>query len=230
VGRLRRDYPGVALLAPCLERFDQTLPMRLLARLLPEGDRWDAVCLRAPAWQALESVGRDNAFVLRLALAGVMATRPGVARTGRVQVNFPPSPPGCAADAQERVAGTMVRRAVLAATSGVSDRVVLGMDPAAAISERQIIAIAVQELMAQLEGARFVARVRTGDDSRDYVLQFARANRPPVLVVWTDGEPHPLDVPFQVGEAHDFLRRSVPMLPHPRIRLTRNLAYFTSAS
>lgn len=225
VPRLRRDYPGVALLAPCLERFDLPLPVRALCRLLPEGYAWDGVCMRAPAWQALESVGRDDLFLQRLVLAGAVAGRPGFAG-GKVQVAFPPPPSGCEGAAEERVAGSVVRRAVLAATSGVADRVVVGMDPALPVASRQIISIAVRELVEQLEGARFVRRVRVGDAGRDFVLEFARTGKPPVLVAWTDGEPRPVSVPFRLASAGDYLRRSVPLLPHPRIRLTRNMAYF----
>jgi hypothetical protein len=67
-----------------------------------------------------------------------------------------------------------------------------------------------------------------GDMNRDFVLEFLRTGKPPVLVGWTDGEPRLVAVPFRAGAASDYLRRHVPLLPHPRIRLTRNMAYFVS--
>ena len=225
VPRLRRDYPGVALLAPGMERFDTPLPVQALQRLLPEGYAWDGVTVQAPAWQALESVGRDNVFLRRLALVGAVALRPEIGG-GKVRVVFPPPPSGCDAAAEERIAGSVVRRTVLALTSGVADRAVISMDPETRVAERRILSTAVREVAAQLEGARFEQRVRVGDDSRDFVMEFTRADKPPVLVGWTDGEPRLVPVPFRVGEANDYLRRPVPMLPHPRIRLTRQMAYF----
>jgi len=227
VPRLRRDYPGVALLAPGMERFDSPLPVQALQRLLPEGYAWDGVTVQAPAWQELESVGRDSIFLRRLALIGAVALRPDVVG-GKVRVVFPPSPPGCDAAAEERIAGSVVRRTVLALTSGVADRVAIGMDPSTRASERQILSTAIRELAAQLEGARFEQRLRVGDAGRDFVLEFTRTGKPPVLVGWTDGEPRLVAVPFRVGEANDYVGRQVPMLPHPRIRLTRNMAYFVS--
>lgn len=227
VPRLRRDYPGVALLAPAVERFDTPLLAQALPRLLPEGYAWDGVILRAPAWQALESVGLDSFFLRRLALAGAVAGLPkGVC--GNVRVVFPPSPSGCDAAAEERIAGSVARRTVLALTSGVVNRVAVGMDPATPVTERRTISMAIRELAAQLEGARFERRLRVGDASRDFVLEFTRTGKPPVLVGWTDGEPRLVTAPFRVGAAGDYLCRHVPMLPHPRIRLTRHMAYFTA--
>lgn len=227
--RLRRDYPGVALLAPGVERFDAARPLQALRKLLPDGYAWDGVTIRMPAWQLLESVGQDDVFLRRLTLAGAIAGRaetPG----GKVQIGFPPPPPGCDADAAERVAASVVRRTVLALTSGVADRVVVGMDPASRMEDRSLLSAAIREMMDQLEGARFVRRERVGNADRDFVLEFTRTGRPPVLVGWTDGEPRQVAVPFRVGTASDYLRRHVPMVPHPRIRLTRNMAYFVGGN
>ena len=229
VPRLRRDYPGVPLLAPGMERFDAPLSVRTLRKLLPEGYAWDGVTVRMPAWQVLESVGQDNFFLRRLTLAGAMAARPDVV-DGKVRIGFPPLPPGCDAAAEERVAGSVVRRAVLALTSGVADRVIMGMDPATRMSERQILSAAIREMADQLDGARFVRRARVGDANRDFVLEFVRTGRPSVLVGWTDGGSRLVSVPFRIGAASDFLRRNVPMLPFPRIRLSRNLAYFSGGA
>ena len=218
--RLRRDYPGVALLAPGIERSDAVLPVQAWQRLLPETCSWDGLMLRAPAWQALESVGRENVFLRRLTLAGALAGKINV------QVCFPSPPPGCDEAAVERIAGSVVRRTVLALSSGVSDRVTLGMDPAIAVAERQILSTAIRELVSQLDGAQFEQRLHVGDVTRDFVLQFSRPGHPLLLIGWTDGDPRLISVPFHVGSASDFLRRPVPLLPHPRIRLTRNMAYF----
>ena len=223
--RLRRDYPGVALLAPGMERFDAALSVKAMQRLLPEGVAWDGVPLRAPAWQALESVGRDNVFLRRLTLAGAVALRLGVAG-GRTQLCFPAPPSGCDTAAEERIAGSVVRRSVLALCSGMTERVAIGVDPAVPVAERQVLATAIRELVAQLEGARFEQRAWVGDASRDFVLEFSRAGKPPLLVGWTDGEPRLVSVPFRIGAASDYLCRQVPMLPYPRVRLTRNMAYF----
>ena len=225
VPRLRRDYPGVALLAPGMERFDSPLPVQALQRLLPEGYAWDGLTVLAPAWQVLESVGRDGIFLRRLALVGAVALRSEIVG-GNVRIFFPPAPPGCTTAAEERIAGSVVRRTVLALTSGVADRVAVGMDPATRTTERRILSTAIRELATQLEGACFERRLRVGDANRDFVLEFTRTGKPPVLVGWTDGEPRLVTVPFRIGEAGDYLRRQVPMLPHLRIRLTRNMAYF----
>lgn len=228
VPRLRRDYPGVALLAPGMERFDAVLPVKALQRLLPEGHLWDGVTMRAPAWQMLESVGQDAVFLRRLTLAGAVALRPEV-MGGKVRVCFPPSPAGCEVAAEERIAGSVVRRAVLALCSGMADQVSIGMDPVVRVAERQVLSTAIRELVAQLEGARFERRVRVGDANRDFVLEFSRTGRPPVLVGWTDGEARQVSVPFRIGTASDYLCRGVPMLPHPRVRLTRNMSYFAGS-
>jgi hypothetical protein len=148
---------------------------------------------------------------------------------GRVQVVFPPPQAGCDAAAAERIAGSVVRRSVLALCSGMADRVTIGMDAATGVSERQTLSTAISGLVAQLEGARLVRRVRVGDPRRDVVLEFARTDRPSLLVGWTDGEPQQVTVPFLVDTATDFMGRSVPMLPHPRIRLTRSMAYFAAS-
>ena len=228
VSRLRHDFPGVALLAPGMERFDAVFAMQALQKLLPEGVRWDGLTVRLPAWQVLESVGRDGVFLRRLTLAGAVAERLNIAG-GKVQVVFPPPPAGCDAAAEERIAGSVMRRAVLALCSGMAERVAIGMDPAMSVAERRVLSTAIRELMAQLEGARFERRIWIGDANRDFMLQFSRHGQPPVVVGWTDGEPRLVSVPFRIASASDFLSRPVPMIPHPRVRLTRNLAYFCGA-
>ena len=225
VPRLRHDYPGVALLAPWLEGFASSMPLKTLRQLLPEGGVWDGVTLQAPAWQVLESMGRENMFLRQVALSGATALLPEFA-SRRVQVVFPPLPAGCDAAGMERIAGSVVRRTVLALCSGMADQMMVGMDPDMPVSERQTLATAIRELVEQLDGARFVQRVRTGEEQRDFVLEFERPGKPPLLVGWTDGEPQQVGVPFAVGAASDFLRRSVPLLPRSRVRLTRNMAYF----
>lgn len=225
VPRLRRDYPGVALRAPGMERFEAVLSVQALQHLLPEGHAWDSVSVRAPAWQAMESVGLDGIFLRRLTLAGGVALQPGVV-SGKVQVCFPPPPVGCDPAAAERIAGSVVRRAVLALCSGVANQVVIGMDPAMRMVERKVLSMAIRELVAQLEGARFERRLWVGDAHRDYVLEFSRTGKPPVLLGWTDGEPRLISVPFEIGAARDYLCRPVAMIPYPRVRLTRNMAYF----
>jgi len=228
VPRLRHDYPGVALLAPGVEQVETPALVTALRKLLPAGAAWDGMTLLAPAWQALGSVARDHLFLRQLTLAGGLAVRPGVAG-GRVQVVFPPPQAGCDAAAAERIAGSVVRRSVLALCSGVADRVTIGMDAATAVPERQTLSTAIRTLVDQLEGGRLVRRVRVGDPKRDFVLEFAHTDKPSLLVGWTDGDPQQVSVPFLVGTASDFLGRSVPMLPHPRIRLTRSMAYFKAS-
>ncbi len=225
VPRLRHDYPGVALLAPGIERADDIRPLKALQQLLPEGGMWDGVTVRTPPWQTLESVSQDGVFLRRLTLASAVALRPDIVK-GKVQLGFPPQPVGCDSAAAERIAGSILRRSVLALTAGVADRVAIGLDPTLPLTERKTLTAAIRELMAQLKGARFERRIRMGDVSRDYVLEFSRQGKPPVLVGWTDGEPRLISAPFRIAEAHDYLCRTVPMLPHPRIRLTRNMAYF----
>ena len=222
---LRGEFPGVALLAPVLEDFSARLPVQILRLLLPDGYAWDRLTLRAPAWRELASVGRDVAFLRQLTLACAVARRSGNGR-GKVRVLFPPPPAGCGAAAEERIAGCVARRTVLALASGVADRTALELDPSVSVAERQVFSLAFSELNAQLEGAHFARRVPAGEPARDFVLEFSRVGQPPLLVGWTDGEPRPVSVPFRTGEVNDFLRRPVPMLPHPRIRLTRGLAYF----
>jgi len=225
VPRLRRDYPGVALLAPGIERFDAVLPVKALQKLLPEACAWDGVILRMPAWQAVESVGREGVMLRRLVLAGAVAAQPEI-DCGRVQACFPAPPSGCDAAAAERIAGSVVRRSVLVLASGVVERVALEINPAMHVDERQVLSTAIRELVSQLAEARFERRLRLGDANRDFVLEFSRSGKPPVLIGWTDGDPKLVSVPFRVGAASDFLCRQVPMIPHPRIRLTRDMAYF----
>ena len=226
---LRGEFPGVALLAPGLEDFRARLSVQTLRGLLPDGYAWDRLTLRAPAWQELASVGRDAAFLLHLTLACAVARRSGSGR-GKVRVLFPPPPAGCGAAAEERIAGCVARRTMLALASGVADRTAMELDPSVGVAERQIFSLAFRELNAQLEGARFERRIPAGNPEGDFVLEFSRVGQPPLLVGWTDGEPRPVSVPFRTGEVNDFLRRPVPMLPHPRIRLTRNMAYFAGAA
>lgn len=226
VARLRQDYPGVALQAPGLARFDAYRLVQVLQQLLPAGNHWDGMTVLAPAWQALESVGGDDAFLQQLTLAAAVALRFGMA-TDRLQISFPPPPAGCDQAAEERIAGSVVRRAMLALSSGMAGRVAIGMDPAIRVSERRVLSNAIRELMTQLEGARFERRIWDGDATRDFVLEFSRIGKPPVLVGWTDGEPRQVSAPFRIGVACDYLSRPVPMIPHPRIRLTRNMAYFS---
>ena len=228
VPRLRRDYPGVALRAPGMERFEAVLSVQALLRLLPEGHVWDSLSVRAPAWQVLESVGRDGIFLRRLTLAGAVAMQPGVV-SGKVQVCFPAPPAGCDGPAEERMAGSVVRRAVLALCSGVANQVAIGMDPGLQVAERKVLSTAIRELVRLLEGARFERRLWVGDPNRDYVLEFSRSGKSSVLLGWTDGEPQLIAVPLTIGAARDFLCRPVPMIPYPRIRLTRNMAYFEGA-
>ena len=225
VPRLRQDYPGVALQAPGLARFDAYQLVQTLQQLLPAGNKWDGMTVLAPAWQALESVGGDHAFLHQLTLAGAVALRFGM-QTDRLQIAFPPPPAGCDPAAEERIAGSVVRRAMLALSSGMAGRVAIGMDPAIRVSERRVLSNAIRELMKQLEGAHFERRIWDGDARRDFILEFSRAGKPPVLVGWTDGEPRQVTTPFRISTACDYLSRQVPMLPHPRIRLTRNMAYF----
>ena len=222
---LRGEFPGVALLAPGLEDFGARLPVQTLRLLLPDGYVWDRLTLRAPAWRELASVERDAAFLRQLTLACAVARRSGSSR-GKVRVLFPPSPAGCGTAAEEPIACCVERPSVLALATGVADRTALELDPAVGVAERQVFWLAFRELNAQLEGARFERRVHTGEPGRDFVLEFSRVSQPPLLVGWTDGEPRPVSVPFRTGEVNDFLCRPVPMLPHPRIRLTRSLAYF----
>lgn len=225
VPRLRQDYPGLALLAPWVEGFNSTTPLNTLRQLLPEGGSWDGVTLRTPAWQVLESVGQEILYLRQVTLTEAATSLPEFAGH-RMQVVFPPLPSVCDASGAERLAGSVVRRTVLAICSGMADQVAVGLDPAMPVTERQTLATAVRELVTQLEGARFVQRVRTGEEKRDFVLEFERTGKPSLLVGWTDGEPRQVAVPFAVEAASDFLRRSVPLLPRARVRLTRNMAYF----
>jgi hypothetical protein len=227
--RLRQEFPGVALLTPAVARLDAARVAHALLQLAPVDSRWDGVNLRAPPWQTLPSVGRDGAFLLQLALAGAVATlvRAGA---GRVQVQFPPLPDGCDEAAAERVAGSIVRRTVLALCAGVSEHIVVGIDPQSPPSGRGTLTAALRELQAQLDGARFLRRLRVGDPNRDFVLEFAHGAHASLLVAWTDDESRLVEVPFEVGVAGDFLRRGVPLLPYPRIRLTRNLVYYRRTS
>lgn len=226
---LRGEFPGVALLAPGLEDFGERLAVQALQRLLPDGYAWDRLTLRAPAWREPESVGHDAVFLRRLTLACAVARRSGSGR-GKVRILFPPQPAACGSDAEERIAGSVLRRTVLALASGVADRTALELDPATGVAGRQIVSTAIRELNRQLEGARFERRVPAGDPGREFILEFSRPGAPPLLVGWTDGEPRSVPVSFRTGAVGDFLLRTVPMLPYPRIRLTRSLAYFSGQS
>ena len=212
-----------------MERLDATLIMRTLQCLLPEGGCWDGLTVRAPAWQMLESVGRDSMFLRRLTLAGALAMRPDV-MGGKVQVSFPSAPAECDAAAEERIAGSVVRRAVLAMASGVADRVAIGMNPSVGVAKRHVLSAAIRELLDQLEGARFERRLPAGDPERDFLFEFSRTGKHPVLVGWTDGEPRLVSAPLTLASASDYLCRQVPILPHPRIRLTRTMAYFVGGA
>ncbi|MFZ4398180.1 MAG: hypothetical protein ACOYOU_21405 [Kiritimatiellia bacterium] len=229
VPRLRQDYPGVALLAPWMAGFDSAAALKMLRQLLPDGVAWDGVTLRTPAWQVLEGLSRENLFLRQLTLTGATARLPEFAGR-RVQMVFPPLPMGCDAAGAERMAGSVVRRTVLALCSGMVDHVAVGMDPAMPVSERQTLSTAIRELSDRLEGARFVQRVWTGEEQQNFVLEFERTGKPSLLVGWTDGEPRQVTVPFPIDSASDYLRRSVPLLPRSRVRLTRNLAYYTRAN
>lgn len=222
---LRREYPGVALLSPCVGQIRSSLTVRALLRMLPDGYAWDCLAIRAPAWQALESVGLDHLFLRHVTLAAAVSSLPGIG-TGRVQIAFPPAPAGCDAAGFERIAGSIVRRTVLALVSGLVERVVAGVDPALPVQERATLTAAVGGLLLQLDGARFNRRVWIGNLSRDFMFEFTRIDGRPLLIGWTDGPPRLLKGSFRVRSACDYLGRNVPLLPYPRIRLTRAVAYF----
>jgi hypothetical protein len=223
VPRLHRDYPGVALLAPAVNRCEDLPALQTLRHLLPEGATWDGLTLQAAPWQELESVGWENLFLRQLTLANAINPH---APQARLHLIFPPQPPGCEPAATERIAGMVVRRVILAVSSGMANRATFLLDPAMEPAERQACAIAIRTMMSLLEGATFVRRLQTQDDQHTFVLLFERSGHPPLLAGWTDGDPQQVAVPFPIGQAHDFLGRHVPLLPNARVRLTRNLAYY----
>lgn len=222
---LRRDYPGVAFVSPCQGEIRSARNVRTLQRMLPDGYAWDYLATRAPAWQVLESVGLDHLFLRHITLAAAVSSLPGVG-SGGVQIVFPPAPDGCDEAGFERIAGSIVRRTVLALVSGSAQRVVAGVDPTLPVERRATFTTAVGGLIRQLEGARFNRRVWIGNPSRDFLFEFTQIDGRPLLVGWTDGAPRLLKGSFQVRSACDYLGRNVPLLPYPRIRLTRTVAYF----
>ncbi len=223
VPRLHRDYPSVALLAPAVNRFEDLSALQTLRQLLPEGATWDGMTLQAAPWQELESVGWEHLFLRQLTLANAINPH---APQARMHLLFPPQPPGCDAAATERIAGMVVRRVILAISSGMANRATFLLDPAMEVAERQACAVAIRAMLTLLDGATFVRRLQTQDDQHNFVLLFERTGHPPLLAGWTDGEPQQVAVPFPIGQAHDFLGRHVPLLPNARIRLTRSLAYY----
>ncbi len=225
VARLHRDYPGVALLAPAVNQGDDLAALKTVRQLLPEGVAWDGMTLQAAPWQELESVGGEHLFLRQILLANAMTPH---APQARLHLIFPPQPAGCDPVARERIAGMVVRRVILAVSAGMVNRATFLLDPYMELAERNICAVAIQTMIALLEGGRFVCRLRTGDDQHNFVLLFDRPGHPPLLAGWTDGEPQQITAPFPVGKAHDFLGRHVPLLPNGRVRLTRNLSYYIS--
>jgi hypothetical protein len=225
VVRLHRDYPGVALLAPAVNQSDDLSGVKTVRQLLPEGAGWDGVTLQAPPWQDLTSVGGEHRFLRQISLANAMTPH---APQARLHLIFPPQPAGCDPVAAERIIGMVVRRVILGISAGMVNRATFMLDPYLELAERDGCTVAIRTMVALLEGARFVRRLRTADDQHNFVLLFERPGQPALLAGWRDGEPQQVVAPFPIGKAHDFLGRHVPLLPNGRIRLTRNLSYYIS--
>lgn len=221
----RRDFPKLELFAPGLARFDSRLLVRALRRQLPDGYAWDGLT----AWPGPEresaGMGSDQDTLRKMLLAGAVAALPE-ACAGQVQVCFPSAEEARDAGRAERMLGVIMRRSVLALATGIVSRVVIGVNPEQPVEARGMLAAALRELTRHLEGARFVQRVAVGDPRRSYVFEFARQDGAFLLVGWCDGEPRQVEVALNVGAAWDWMGRTAPLLPYPRLRLTRDLAYF----
>ena len=219
--RLRHDFPGIAWAAPGVWRLDSRREVRRLQQLLPDG-AWSWLTLRVPGPEGTGAALGDVQFVQRLLLAGAVASwAPSFG--GRVQlVHAVPRTAGVT-EADERAACLLARRLVLAAASGMAERVTVAVGPGLVDGPWRV---ALGQTIRRLEGARFLRRIRTPDPRRDFLLEFASADRRALLVGWTDGAPRQVDAPCAVDAGVDFLGRTVPLLPHHRVRLTSGGAFF----
>ena len=220
--KMRHDYPGVAFAAPVIGRYDAPDVLRALWRLLPDGYKWDDLCLSASGDNHAQGKNRDAFFLRQLLLAGSAASFLGIAN-GRVQVCFTPTPLG---EASLDHAENRVRRMVLALASGVTEQIMVGVDPSVAPEQRAPVLAGIKDLVAHLDNSRFVRRHHAGDRRQDFVFEFARADHSPLLVGWTNGESHQVFVPFSVHSAQNFTGKTAPLLPYPRLWLTPQLTYF----
>jgi len=220
IPKLRVDYPGVAFLPPDAPLLHRPAVIRALYSLLPAASRWDGLSVRLPA----ETQDGGRMFLLHLALIGAVANRSD-GFSGNAQVCF--ASPGLRdGDVPEAIMGTIVKRAVLAIASGIVKRTVIEVEPIRDQLHGAVQTTALKELVAHLEGARFMRRLRVGDPGRDFVLEFHRQRSGPLLVAWTEDGARPVRAGFRVSEAHDVLGRTVPLIPFPRLRLTETLSYF----
>jgi hypothetical protein len=223
--KMRHDYPGVAFAAPTIGRYDAPDVLRALWRLLPDGYKWDDLCLSASGDDHAQGKNRDAFFLRQLLLAGSAAFFLGIAN-GRVQVCFTPVLPGEASPAH---AENRVRRVVLALASGVTEQIMIGMDPSTPLDQRAPLMAGIKELVVHLDDSRFIRRHQVGDRRQDFVFEFARADHSPLMIGWTNGESHQVSVPFSVHSASDFMGKIAPLLPYPRLWLTPQLTYFRGA-
>jgi hypothetical protein len=221
VPRLRADYPGVAFLPPAIATPHRPAVIRAALNLLPNEQRWDGLTLRLDANERLNG----RAFLLQLALAAAIGGRAEIF-SGQMQLHFA-APASRGADVDEAAQGLGFKRLILALASGVVDRALCDVTPLRAGQPRGALASAAwRELVAHFEGARFIRRLKVGNLARDYVLVFQRRDNETLLAAWSEDGARVVRAGLRVRAARDFLGRTIPLLPFPRLRLTETLAYF----
>ncbi len=222
IPRLRIEYPGVAFLPPDISSI-RPAAIRALRCLLPPDGRWDGLSVRLPADSSHNASGR--AFLLHVALIGAVAAR-AEEFGGKLQLCFAAAPLRNG-DVQEAIMGGIVKRIVLAMAAGVAERVVIEVDPIQNQLRGATLTRVLHELVSHLEGARFIRRRHVGDPGRDFVMEFHRPGTGALLVAWTEDGARPVRAGFHVREARDFLGRTVPLIPFPRLRLTETVSFFS---
>lgn len=218
VPQLRRDYPGVALIAPEVVARGEPLG---LATVGGTACSWDGAGCDGTDWR--NRLG-EACYLRKLVLARAALRAAG--GVGGLDVHLPALPEGATQEVARAGMDSVVRRSVLALASGLADRVVLEVDPEADPGRREMFAAAVRGLTATLDGARFVRRVAVRGPAGVELFEFVRANRDPLLVGWCGDEPVQVSVACEVCQAMDVQGESVPLLPYPKLRLTRRTAFF----
>jgi len=129
-------------------------------------------------------------------------------------------------DAHEE-AERLIRRILLLTCAGLVEQTALWWLTGLAVgSAADPILQALARLRSTLMGGRFVKRVRVQDPRHVFLLQCENLSAQPVWVGWVDGPPRQIEAPIRVVSAMDIHGRRAPLIPYPRMRLTRTPVFF----